>query len=129
MQKAKKMIIMDMKRILLAAISVAVVFLGVTAVTASSSLNTPLYTLRMEQVSSKMDFLPSTVNEFTYTAEQGYKLDYDVSGECCSSVKPLGTYPNTQCPDTCDDFTCENSCEDTCRPTCDTCNPIYCYIP
>ena len=113
-----------------------------------TSLNTPLYTVRMEQASSRMNFLPYAVNTFTYTTEGGYTLDYGVTG-CCTTVRPFATYnscepdtcdetcpvtcwstcddptcPSTcadTCPYTCDDYTCSSTCEETCPNTCDTC--------
>ena len=60
----------------------AALALAVTCVTASTSLcNTPLYTFRIEQASSKMNFLPTAMNEFTSTTEKGYNLTYDTFGE------------------------------------------------
>jgi len=136
----------DRKEMSIIVVIVVVVFLAVTAVTARSSLSsTPLYTVRMEQRSSKMNFLPTPVNEFTYTTEKGYVLNYEVCvGHYCSAA-PLGkctqysttcinTCPNTcvnTCPDTCDGYTCDDtSCQNTCEgPTCEwtcgnpTCDP------
>ena len=61
-------------------ISIAAVFLAVAFVTADSSfLNTPLYTFRMEKVSSEMNFLPTEVHTFVYTAEKGSTLEYSVA--------------------------------------------------
>jgi hypothetical protein len=124
-----------------------VVLLAATAVTASLGTSTPLYTVRMEQASSRMNYLPTVVNTFSYTVEPGYTLLYD-SLACCS-VKPLdkptmpvcepteetcwtecGTCLST-CPDTCEGLTCDTcdlcptnyTCHTicTCGSTCDTC--------
>jgi hypothetical protein len=92
---------------------------AVTAVTASSSISsTPLYTVRMEQASSDMNFLPTAVNEFIYMAEHGYAVNYNVP-EYCKGVIPFK--PPTEiatCPYTCDDDTCEQTCPNTCWNTC-----------
>ena len=83
---------------------------------------TPLYTYRMEQVSSRMNFLPTKVNEFAYTAENAYTLEYHVSGNY-DDTKPLEcSYYLTTCADT---------CRSTCNPTCDdpfTCNWSTCKL-
>lgn len=129
---------------LIAVVGVAFVLFAVTAVTASTwALNTPLYTVRMEKASNKMNFLPTAVNEFTYVTEKGYNLDYCAAGGC--GVQPLATTPaetcwtcpdtvctclvscggtcTETCPDTCeytcDDPTCYDTCEHTCRYTCE----------
>ena len=115
----------------MAAICVAIAFCAVTVVAASpkSRVNAPLYTFRMEQASSKMNFLPTAVNGFVYTAEEGYNFNYSATG-CCGDVKPLDTgdatptcaltcYPTScTCWQTCDDPTCPNTCPVTCVPTC-----------
>lgn len=139
---------MDKKKMSVVMIGVVLVALGVT-VTASSVSHTPLYTFRMEQVSDKMNFLPTEVNGFTYTSEKGYVLNYGLTG-FCKNVEPLLTVPIITCPintcpdtcpntcatcstcqgqptcpytcqDTCDGLTCEGSCEGTCEVTCSTC--------
>lgn len=59
----------------IAVISVAIASLVITYVAASTGTSyTPLYTFRMEQASSKMNFLPTEVNEFIYGAEKGHTL-------------------------------------------------------
>jgi hypothetical protein len=94
------------KKMLIAVISIAIVSLAITTVTASlSTSNTPLYTFRMEQSSSKMNFLPTEMNTFTYTTENGYGLNYDILG-CCGAEPLIMTYQ----------YTCEF------YPTCETCN-------
>ena len=142
------------KRALTALIGVAVISLVITSVAASPKIsgNTPLYAFRMEQASSKMNFLPTAVNGFVYTAEEGYNFNYSATG-CCGDVKPLDTsdatptcaltcYPTSctcwqtcpytcaaTCPVTCDDPTCPNTCPVTCVPTCtDSCyqSCIFC---
>ena len=110
--------------------------LGVLAVTcamASPWTNTPLYAVRMEQASNKMNFLPTTMNGFIYTAKQGYNLDYEIAG--CCSVEPLSDKPTspqhickwTDPYSTCSGYTCWLSCGgtcETCAVTCpSTCNP------
>ncbi|MBU7028262.1 MAG: hypothetical protein HXS48_15120 [Theionarchaea archaeon] len=133
---------MDRKKVSLAVISVAVAFLALTAVTASSwTLNTPLYIFRMQQQSSRMNFLPYEKNGFTYTAEKGYNLSCDAVGCCgaeplepptnwetCSSCESTcwSTCPAT-CPATCPN-TCVDTCPDTCEPTCwSTCEEPTCW--
>ncbi len=112
--------------------------LAVTAATANSLLmDTPLYTVRMEQASSNMNFLPTEVNSFTYITGNGYTLNHDVVGSC--GATPLWTSPYTECtcvvscwetcpcnptclptcPETCNQPTCPETCEHTCRYTCE----------
>ncbi|KYK37620.1 MAG: hypothetical protein AYK19_00010 [Theionarchaea archaeon DG-70-1] len=100
--------------------------------------DTPLYTVRMEQASSEMNFLSTEMNNFTYTTGNGYTLNYDVSGGCCNGGKLLGTCSNTQCGpscwNTCAGFTCsgEPTCSDTCPKwnTCHiTCSGYTCVEP
>ncbi len=56
---------MDRRQRSIAVISVAVAVLAATCVSASiSETNTPLYTLRMEQLSRQMNFLPVEKNGF-----------------------------------------------------------------
>lgn len=130
---------MDKKqKMSIAAVGVALVLFAVTAVAASAwTLNTPLYMVRMEKASNKMNFLPTAVTEFTYTTEKGYNLDYCVAGSC--GVTPLATTPISTC-DTCDTcwtcpFTvctclvsCGGTCPETCPNTCEyTCDDPTCY--
>lgn len=126
------------KKVLTAAIGITVLLLAVS-VTASSLTSTPLYTIRMEQQSSKMNFLPTTVTGFTYAAAQGYTVTYEYTGylhelddipttPICTGSQPTcwKTCLNT-CQDTCN--TCSTclveTCPDTCPFTCSgsTCNP------
>jgi len=125
-------------KMLLVVSSVAIVLLAAVAVTASSSISTPLYTVRMEQVSSKMNFLPTQMNGFTYTAEKGSILNYNVSNRCfaaplaptngggetcwpqCDTSQPTCSTCSQTCSSTCPD-TCPNTCSSTCPVTCVTC--------
>lgn len=114
--------------------SVSCALLVASAVIASSLPNTPLYTVRMEQASSRMNFLQTAVNGFTYTAENGYTVNYNAAGYCgdvpleitvgrtCEGTCDIDpTCPNT-CWSTCDDPTCGDTCPNTCEATCDTCS-------
>lgn len=102
-------------------IGAAMVALAVACVSASSSPNTPLYNLRMEQHSNKMNFLPTAVNSFSYTTENGCILNSCVTGYC--GTVPMGTYATCHtCIDTCEDTSCgtcdDPTCPDTCQVTC-----------
>lgn len=141
---------MDRRQMSIAVIGVAVAVLAVTCVSASiSETNTPLYTLRMEQLSSRMNFLPVEKNGFTYTTEKGCQIDCGALGYCSTTsaetdeacVEVITTRTCFSCVitcwyscwSTCNQETCENTCPDTCNPTCDeqtcgftcpdTCNP------
>ena len=95
---------------------VVLVGIAVAAVTASSLPNTPLYTVRMEQASYKMGFLPTAVNEFAYTTAHGYTVQYDAGKATIIPLEPPTEVPT--CPYTCDDDTCQQTCPDTCWSTC-----------
>lgn len=137
---------MKRKMISLAVISAVLTGFAITAVLASSwTFATPLYTVRMEQASSRMNFLPTEMKGFTYMTERGCSLNYDSLGYC--SVSPLSDRPTSPqilckwtdpystcqstcstcpvtCPETC--YTClVETCPDTCPMTCggSTCNP------
>jgi hypothetical protein len=129
----------ERQKMLIGSISAAVILFAAAAATAHSwAASTPLYTFRMEQASSKMSFLPTTVNGFDYTTEKGYTLDCD-TGSCYTingvifgtgyytcpddTCEHCLTYsPAVTCEDTC--ITCPPTSEDTCPPTCgDTCPP------
>jgi len=133
---------MDRKQKMIAVVSVAITVLAVSAVTAGIGIsNTPLYTVRMEQASSEMNFLPTEMNGFTYTAENRCTLNYDILGGC-SGVEPLSTGDTCEpacepteggytcsntCWRTCDGSTCEGTCnEPTCGYTCYTCPAKTC---
>jgi hypothetical protein len=120
---------------------IAVSTLVLLSAAASLAAHTPLYTVRMEQASSKMHFLPTEMNEVAYIAEEGYVLTYHVTGDTCGILSETGlpSCPNMTCA-TCDPvYTCvPTSCQDTCETcystclgyiTCDTstCMPITCF--
>jgi hypothetical protein len=113
-------------KVLAAAISAAPAFLAVGTVIASSqTVETPFYTVRMEQASSKMDFLPTAVTTFTYTAESGYTVHYDVTAWC--GGKAADITEGRSCDGTCYDPTCPLTCNPTCdSSTCDTCEGYTC---
>ena len=152
MQDGKKVIYMDRKKVFIAA-SAACVILAVMCVTATPRLSTPLYTYRMEQASSKMNFLPTEKSIFAYTTEKGYSLNCNASfcdrghpnmsdtyEECTTIEITCITCPGT-CTDTCwptctntcqtCPATCPGTCKNTCGNTCQTCEPtclqITCY--
>ncbi|KYK32712.1 MAG: hypothetical protein HXS48_05000 [Theionarchaea archaeon] len=116
---------MDKKqRILVALIGASIAFLAITAVTANSrASNTPLYTYRMEQQSSEMNFLPTERNTFTYETEGRCVLN---SCGCGDGAKPLNPYT---CG-TCDEYYCDNPslCYGTCHSTCSTCSGNTCFF-
>jgi hypothetical protein len=110
---------MDRKMICLVVVSTVVVSLA-ACVSGSSSRNTPLYTLRMEQASSEMNFLPTGVNSFTYAAEKGYTITCN-AGVCGHALHIESTSEPTCILPTCD-FTCQYTCAQTsCQTTCYTC--------
>ena len=118
---------MDRRKVSLVPVIVVLTFLALTCVTAHSlTSNAPLYTRRMEQVSNKMNFLPTAMNEFAYVAEHGYTLDYDVAVNCCDNTINEYTLAPT-CPYTCWD-TCVNTCPGkyTCTETCPATCPATC---
>lgn len=127
-------------KILASAIGIVLVFFVAVYTTAATltESDTPLYTVRMEQISSKMKFFPTEMNNFIYTAKGVCALNCDVLG--CSSSEPLSLTEFTcdlACPtehDTCDGRTCDGTCwEPTCQiecawtwaPTCISCH-VYC---
>ncbi|MGD2248114.1 MAG: hypothetical protein PVF58_06880 [Candidatus Methanofastidiosia archaeon] len=137
------------KNMSVVAAGVAIMLFAAACVAANPQIfSTPLYTLRMEQASNKMNFLPTKTNGFMYTAESGYTLTCAITGYR-GGVTPLNTKPgDTYCesciPETCEETcdwtcfeTCPNTCEDTCEgptcpytcsgPTCEgTCTPSGC---
>lgn len=117
---------MDKKRkwMSLAVVSAIAAFLAVTAVTAHSwnAANTPLYTFRMEQASSDMNFSPAALNNFTYTAQSGCNM-HPITG-VCGGVEPLEPPTYSTCdPEKCTPTgsTCCGTCENTCVITCISC--------
>ena len=126
MIKLKEVINLDKKQKLMScgAVALAIVFLAIAAVTASSgySSNTPLYNIRMEQASSDSNFLPVEMNRFTYAAESGINLAYEAPEGTCFDA-PLAT-KLTQCLPECpptEYSTCCETCMFTCVSTCSTC--------
>lgn len=123
---------MDRKHFL-TAVGIALVLAATVVTAGSQTTSTPLYTLRMEQASSRMNFLPTTVNEFTYTTESGVILGTvkDCGEEPLVTGEPLcqiteetcrKTYCYTcnTCSSTCA-YTCGYTCGCSCGFTCDTC--------
>lgn len=128
----------EREKVLIATMSILailVVFAAACVTASSLTSHSPLYTVRMERVSSEMGFLPTEVNTFVYTAEKGCMLNCDFTGSCYTQpsdeIKATWfitcSWPNT-CWDTCDDPTCPDTCPYTCwavtclYPTCpDTC--------
>lgn len=132
------------EKMLVVAIGLVIASLAAACVAASpEKSSTPLYTVRMEQASSEMNFLPTAVNGFTYTTEKRYTLSCDIA-ECCNAMSSdtyqltCDFYPTCQhtCPDTCVS-TCAYSCvqtscltcPNTCPLTCDTCVGRTCSEP
>ena len=105
-------------------IGIVLVCLIASFVTAFEGIpDSPLYTIRMEQASIKMHFMPGENQEYTYIAEQGYELPYNIVYG--GSVIPLSTALDTDCLNT-----CGGTCS-TCFATCGTCEctcPVGCYI-
>ena len=131
-----------MNKKLLIAAGAAIALLAVTVTASPWSSNTPLYTYRMEQVSSKMNFLPTEQSIFAYTTEKGCTVDYTVLGSghiqpaeklttrTCEGETCEDTCPNTcsgaTCPNTCDQYTCEVCVT---LSTCVTCDGPTCAPP
>lgn len=103
------------KKMSLAVIGAALICAASLSIADSVMAHTPLYIIRMEHASSKMNFLPTTVNQFMYTTEKGYTVECNAAGY--KSVLPLSTSPASTCDPTCND-TCEDTCEWTCYQTC-----------
>ncbi len=120
---------MNKRKMSLALIGVVAVSLAVVFATAGSLMaDTPLYIFRMEQASSKMNFLPTTVNGFAYNTENGYTVGYNV-GKYSGGAGLLGT--DATCHPTCEGWTCDptscqNTCDDTCPATCPYTCPATC---
>lgn len=109
---------MDRTKVSIAVLSIVIVSIVTAATARSSTSNTPLYTVRMEQASSKMNFLPTETNKFSYTTEEGHILDCDVAGGCCTaeSFTAITCEPEPSCWET-----CWSSCKPSCWETCSTC--------
>ncbi|MBU7016580.1 MAG: hypothetical protein HXS44_03660 [Theionarchaea archaeon] len=134
------MIKTDRKIVFIVVVNAVVLLLAVNAIVAHGrTANTPLYTVRMEQVSSKMNFLPKAVNGFNYTTEKGYSMNYELPRKS-GDVVPFDTWEQpwtcyySTCQETCstcDGPTCPDTCVDTCDgPTCpaETCDEPTCYV-
>jgi hypothetical protein len=118
---------MDRRTVFIVVVSAIAVLLAIAAVSAhTQTTNTPLYTVRMEQASSKMNFLPTKVNEFTYITQKGFTLNHDVTGEFCGA-NPL-TGPGT-CGETCPETICGSTCETCPQHTCSATCPYTCDDP
>jgi hypothetical protein len=136
---------MERRKVSFVMICVVAVACAIVFVTASAlAANTPLYTVRMEQASHKMGFLPTAINEFTYTAEKGVTVEYtsgygnstspystgyytcpDETCEHCLTYPPAVTCQST-CEPTCQSPTCPNTCQNTCPNTCQNTCPNTC---
>lgn len=93
------------QKISLVVTGIGIVLVGIACVGASPSpSDTPLYTVRMEQVSSAMHFLPTAVNGFVYNTESGYTLDHGLNYITVTPATP--TYIGPTC-----DYTCAYTCE------------------
>ena len=133
-----------MKRIYLSVI-ISITVLAVSTLVAGTSSTTPLYTVRYQQASSSLNFLPTAVTGFTYTTQKGYTLQYDCLGHygtlldvttgktcegTCQGQQTCQGY--TTCDLTCWG-TCPNTCGSTCPLTCSTCEQTCftcdtCYV-
>lgn len=128
------MIKTDRKKMLIALTSAVLASLVITAAASSSVLYTPLYTSRMEQQSSEMHFLPTSMSVLAYTTEKGCIVNYNFVGGCCNSVEPFVdtavTCDDPTCPATCKTcqtcHTCPNTCN-TCPATCPSTCPLTCW--
>ena len=105
--------------IFLAVLSIGVVLFAITTVTATAltPADTPLYTVRMEKASSGMHFSPAKTT-FSYEADKGHNVNYDVSGNQCNSE---AVETATECVISCIIGTCCDTCECTCVYSCSTC--------
>ncbi len=109
---------MNKKRMIsISVVSVAFIGCIVAAVSADfSNHSTPLYTYRMAQMSNKMSFLPTQVNDFTYNVRGEYTIACDVSG--AKGAVPAG-------PVSWGRITCD-TCDPTCWPGCLTRDDVGC---
>ncbi|MBU7020781.1 MAG: hypothetical protein HXS41_06955 [Theionarchaea archaeon] len=132
------------KLTLLAVCTAAMTCYAVASVTAYSySLpHTPLFAFRMGQQSNGNNFLPTATDDFKYSAEGGYNLNYGNGGCLCSFGAKffapltcatcdeemcgqlticLGTCSTCQGMSTCC-YTCYNTCVNTCSTCVNTCS-------
>lgn len=104
----------------------ALISLSIAVVTAipGTTSTTPLYTYRIEQESSEMNFLPTPINEFTYTIENKYTLNYEV--ESYIDEEPCET--QATCFETCTHLTWAQypTCAVTCGLSCAWCYNTVC---
>lgn len=128
-RKEKREEVTKMDRRQMSAAGVAVLLLALAAVTAQSqAVTTPLYNIRMDQATSKMNFSPVKGSMFTYTTVKGCIFMYNVFGGCANAPQSTESNP---CPvtnqETCQrtcltcPATCLPTCPATCGVTCDTC--------
>jgi hypothetical protein len=122
---------MNRKNATIALTIIGIAVIAGTSVTASiPTMHAPLYILRMEQTSNSMNFSPSAVNGFIYTAEKGFELSLGIGENCingyCGNANPYATGQvscvQTEC-DTCLTYCGQNTCQYTCPITCATCLP------
>lgn len=117
------------RKMLIAVMSIATVSCAAAFAAASPrSVTTPLYTARMEQASSEMRFLPTTMNTFTYITREGYTLDHEASGDWYSGYHWF-LASEISCPTV---VTCE-SCiicptDINCPTEGSTCEPTECFM-
>ncbi|MBU7046904.1 MAG: hypothetical protein HXS54_10775 [Theionarchaea archaeon] len=112
----------DRQKISLIVLSLVTTLAAVVSVTASSlTSSSPYFAFRMEQASNEKNFLPASMNAFTYTTEKGYVLHYNALVDYCDEVKLFVTLEHTcvpTCVPTCSPPTCVLTCWNTCEPTC-----------
>jgi hypothetical protein len=137
---------MNRKNVIATVTLIGIAVIAGTFVTASiSAMHAPLYILRMEQASDSMNFLPTAVNDFTYTAEKGYELNLGIGESCniygfCGNVSPYSTGDDTcwtckTCSTQCEQSICVatcstcSTCPATCPATCSTCSTCPATCP
>ena len=119
------------QKVLITAVCLTLVGCAVAFVTASTRTaldDTPLFAVRMEQESNRMNFSPGEKNGFTYSSGQGFLIDYDTEysgggGEPLAytwDTDPTCWYTCSSPPSTCQS-TCASTCSNTCVNTCCTC--------
>lgn len=111
---------MDRKPLFIAGISLFLAICATYIIASPNSGYTPLYSFRMEQQSSELHFLPTSMNTFTYTTEKGDEVCF---GQCCTMGSTGGIQGLKTIEITCSTCasTCESTCPATCPLTCDTC--------
>lgn len=124
---------MRRKTTLVVTAGMAVLLATVFVTTGTSVVSTPLFTMRMEQASNDMNFLPTLVMKFSYMTEKGYNMTCNFasclglcSGASATSFgRPTCEPVCTSEGNTCDSYTCLETCPQTCTNTCSTC-PVTC---